>query len=219
MLVIPPPRRQEKGNPTADTALVFEEGRVYYVGATRARQMLVTAGSKAFPVGYLESNRVYRQNGPRRAQLEVGRDGDVDRIAHLAWSGCTDVQRELASCVGRTLPLRAEAMADDNYSLRLVLEKKDAGGVTRAVEIGQMSEPFRQDLGKLWSRVDIDHKLKPAGTISHLYLVAVTTVGVSESERSTVKPLFGQSRLALAPVVKGFPMIQFLYRQRGRRYL
>ena len=218
VLLMPSPRAREKGDPTADTALVFEEGRVYYVGATRARQMLVTAGSNAAPVGYLESKRVYRLHGPMRAQLEVGRDGDVDRIAHLAWSSCTNVQRVLASCVGRPSPLRAEAMADDNYSLRLVLEEKDVEGVTRAVEIGQMSEPFRQDLSKLWSLVDIDHKLRPARTIRHLYLVAVTTVGVSEDERSSVKPLFGQSRLALAPVVKGFPMIQFLYRQRGRTY-
>ena len=217
MLVMPPPRQREETGPTADTALVFEEGRVYYVGATRARQMLVAARGGALPVGYLESNRIYRSQGPMRAQLEVGRDGDVDRIAHLAWSRCTDVQRALASSVGRTLPLRAKAMPDDNYSLRLVLEDKDNEGVARVGEIGQMSEPFRRDLNRLWSRVDIDQTLRPAGTIPHLHLVAVTTVGVSEEESSSVRPPFGRSRLALAPVVKGFPMVGFRYR-RGRTY-
>ena len=164
VLVMPPGRERENGDPMADTALVFEEGRVYYVGATRARQMLVTAGRKALPVSYLESKRVYRSHGPMRVQLEVGRDGDVDRIAHLAWSRCTDVQRVLASCAGRTSPVRAITMADDKYSLRLVLAEKDREGVTRPVEIGQMSEFFRQDLSKLWSRIDIDQQLRPAVT-------------------------------------------------------
>jgi hypothetical protein len=217
VLVMPPPRDREGGADGTSTALTFEEGRVYYVGATRARRMLVAAGNDPARVGYLESRRVYRSLGPMRAQMEVGRDGDVDRTAHLAWSNCVEIQRALAGCVGQVVPVRAWARADDGYSLRLILEQRAADGVSRAVEIGQMSETFRMDLNRLWSRVDADHSLRPAETIPHLYLVAITTVGISEDERSSVKSPFSQSGLALAPIVKGFPTIQFLYRRKRFR--
>lgn len=217
VLVMPPPNEgEDHGRDGTDSAVVFEEGRVYYVGATRARKMLVAAGNNATRVGYLDSKRVYRLCGPMKAQLEVGREGDVDGSAHLAWSTSLKVQRTLAACVGRAVSVKAWAVAEDDYSLRLTLEQKEADGITRAIEIGQLSESFRQDLGKLWGRIDREQKFKPAETIHHLYLMAVTTVGLSEEERGSVKPPFNQSGLALAPVVKGFPMIQFLYRRRRR---
>ena len=212
VLVMPPPHERDEGDAETDSAVTFEEGRVYYVGATRARKMLVAADNKAARVGYLESGRVYRSLG-MRAQLEIGRSGDVDRIAHLAWSNGAQVQQTLASSVGRSSPVRVQTMADDEYSLRLILEQKDADGVTRALEIGQMSELFGQDIKRLWGRVDIDRKLRPAGTIHHLYLIAVSTVALSEDQCSAVRYPFSQSRFALAPVVKGFPMIQFLHRR------
>jgi hypothetical protein len=214
VLVMPPPHEREDDNGDGDTALVFEEGRVYYVGATRARKMLVVAGNRTKPVRYLESKRVYRLIGPMRAQMEVGRDGDVDRTAHLAWISAERAQRTLASCVGRVVPVRAWSVPDDEYRLRLIAEQKDADGVTRATEIGQMSASYQQDLGRLWSVVDVDKNLKPAETIHHLYLVAVGTVGLSEDERAAVRPPYSRSGFALAPIVKGFPTIQFLHRRR-----
>jgi len=214
VLVMPPPNdHKEDGRVGTDSAMVFEEGRVYYVGATRARQMLLVAGNNGAGVGYLDSKRIYRLLGPMRTQLEVGRDGDVDGGAALAWHDCLQVQRALAESVGRAAPVVARAVAEDDYSLRLNLEQKGADGIIRAVEIGQLSKSFRQDLGKIWSRIDPEQKLRPSHTIPHLYLVAVTTIGLSEHERGAVKPPFNQSGLALAPVVKGFPMIQFLFRR------
>jgi hypothetical protein len=53
-------------------------------------------------------------------------------------------------------------------------------------------------------------------TIPHLYLVAISTVGLSEEQRAEVRSPFNQSGLALAPVVKGFPLIQFLSRRSYR---
>lgn len=217
VLVMPPPNeREDYSRDSTDSAAVFEEGRVYYVGATRARKMLFAAGSTATRVGYLDSRRVYRSHGPMKAQLEVGRDGDVDRTAHLAWSKCLEVQRTLAACVRCVSPVTASAVAEDDHSLRLILKRKGADGITRVLEIGQLSKSFRHDLGKLWSQVDGEQILKPCEKILHLYLVAVTTVGLSEEERESVKPPFNQSGLALAPIVKGFPMIQFLFRRRRR---
>lgn len=217
VLVMPPHR--ERGYETregTDSAAIFEEGRVYYVGATRARELLATAGNSATRVGYLDSGRIFRICGDRKAQLEVGRDGDVDRLAHLAWSSSLKAQRTLAAHASRAVPVKAWAVAEEDYALRVALEQKDDDGVTRVLEIGQLSSSFRADLGRLWSKIDRNGSLKPAESIPHLYLAAVGTVGLAEHERGAVKPPFSQSALALAPVVKGFPMIQFLFRRRGR---
>lgn len=217
VLVMPP--HQERGDQTrdgTDSAAIFEEGRVYYVGATRARKVLATAGNSATRVGYLDSGRIFRTCGDKKAQLEVGRDGDVDRLAHLAWSSSLRAQHTLAAHAGCTVPVKAWAVAEEDYALRMVLEQKDDKGVTRVLEIGQLSSSFRADLGRLWSKIDQSSTLKPAENIPHLYLAAVGTVGLAEHERGAVKPPFNQSALALAPVVKGFPMIHFLFRRRGR---
>jgi len=218
VLVMPPPNEQsEDGSDGVDSALLFEEGRVYYVGATRARKMLVAAGSTSARVGYLDSKRVYRSLGPMKAQLEVGRQGDVDPFAHLAWGSSQEVQRALAAGVGRTPPVQARSLAEHDYAYRLILEQKGVDGITRYVEVGQLSRSFEHDLRRLWGRIDSEQKLRPAPSIPHLYLVAVTTVGLSEEERGAVRPPFSQSGLGLAPVVKGLPTIQFLYRRRKGR--
>ena len=199
------------------SAAIFEEGRVYYVGATRARKMLVAAGNSATRVGYLDSGRVYRIVGKKkRAQLEVGRDGDVDNLAHLAWSSSTSVQHTLAAHVGRVVSVKARAVAEDRYAHRVILQHNDADGATQTAEIGQLSDAFRAELGKLWSKIDSEGTLKPAEHIPHLYLAAVGTVGLGEHERGAVKQPFSQSALALAPVIRGFPLIQFLFRKRGQ---
>jgi hypothetical protein len=214
-VVLVMPTAHERSNDGADgaeSAVIFEEGRVYYVGATRARKMLVAAGNKTAPVGYLDSKRVFRSLGPMKAQLEIGRDGDVDLLAHLGWEKGLEVQRVLAASIGRSAPVQARAFPEHDYALRLILDHKGADGVTWCVEIGQLSESFGRDLRKLWGRIDSAQNLRPAPFIPHLYLVAVTTVGLSEEQRTAVRPPFNRSGLALAPVVKGFPMIQFLYR-------
>lgn len=178
--------------------------------------MLTTAGNSATRVGYLDSGRIFRLCGDKKAQLEVGRNGDIDRLAHLAWSSSLKAQRTLAAHAERTVPVKTRAIAEEDYALRVVLEHKDDDGVTRVLEIGQLSSAFRADLGKLWSKVDQNSSLKPAENIPHLYLAAVGTVGLAEHERGAVKPPFSKSALALAPVIKGFPMVHFLLRWRSR---
>lgn len=213
VLVMPP--HHERGDETGDgtdNAEIFEEGRVYYVGATRARKMLATAGNSATRVGYLNSGRIFRMCGDRKAQLEIGRDGDVDRLAHLAWSSSLKAQCTLATHAGRTIPVTAWAMPDEGYALRVYLQHESGG----ALEIGQLSSSFNADLKELWRKIDRGSALKPPDYIQHLYLAAVSTIGLTEHERGAVKPPFNQSALALAPLFKGLPMIQFLFRRTGR---
>ena len=214
LVMPPPPDLCDDGVHGRNGAMVYEEGRVYYVGATRARKMLVAAGSRSARVSYLDSRRVFRRQKNNRGQLEVGREGDVDQIAHLAWSTCVDNQKELASCVGRITSVKARTFPEHDYATRIILEQTGGNGVMCNKEIGQMSESFAKDVWHLCNLVDPGKRLKPAPEIRHLYLVAVTTVGLSDSELGSVKPPISRSGLALAPVVKGFPTIQFLYRKR-----
>lgn len=216
VLLVMPPHKELVDETREGTGReeILEEGRVYYVGATRARKVLITAESKTTRVGYLDSGRIFRMLGDK-AQLEVGRDGDVDGLSHLAWSTSLKGQRALAAHAGCSLPVKARAVAEEGYLLRIVAEHKDDDGVTRESEIGQLSDSFRADLNSLWSKIDQRASLRPAQTIPHLYLAAVGTVGLAEHERGSARPPFNQSALALTPVIKGFPMIQFL-RRKGR---
>jgi hypothetical protein len=208
--------REENLSDTDDEAEILEEGRVYYVGATRARKMLVSAGNSGMRVGYLKSGRVYRRHGSSKAQLEVGRDGDIDRVEHFAWSDANNIQLVLAQSVGRTAQVLGQSTPEADYAIRLVIERRGDDGVRRFFNIGQFSRGFHQDISDLWNRVDTEKRLKPASLISHLYLVGVTTVALAEGDLSNVRPPFNRSGFGLAPVVKGFPMMQFLPRARRR---
>jgi hypothetical protein len=216
ILIMPPHQnRSAAEGETADTASIFEEARVYYVGATRARNILATAGNKSVGVGYLESRRVYRKVGDLQAQVEVGREGDLDRLAHLTWSHCSKAQLMLAMSVGMCRPLRAKAHPHEGYSVRLSIDEKGADGIIRSVEIGQLSRTLQDDLWGVCNLIAKGKSLKPSETIPHLFLFAVSTVGVSEQQRDGLQHPYAQSRLALAPVVKGFPLVTFLHRKKG----
>lgn len=217
VLVMPPTHERSEGGDNADdVAEIFEEGRVYYVGATRARRMLIAANGPGSPVGRLDSNRVFRNGRSGMVQLEIGRDGDVDRLAHLAWSNSADVQMALARSIGATANVHARTVPEQDYVWRLVLDQKGADGITRQLEVGQLSQSFDYDIKRLWSRVDSEGKLRPPMTIPYLYLVGATTVGIAEDQRWAVKHPFNQSGMALAPVVKGFSPVQFVFRRQRR---
>ena len=216
------PTREVDPQLRADS-ITFELGRVYYVGATRARKMLYAAGTAGWGVQYLDSKRVYCTYPceTARAQLELGRDGDVDPVAHLAWSKGLEVQQFLAQSVGTTRSIQARSQATEgafktDYVWRLFVETK-TDGITRVVDIGQLSESFNRELGQLWGRLDGEKRLRPHELIRNIFLVGVTTVCLSESQRDGVKQPFSRSGFALAPVVKGFPMISFDYRKFGRK--
>jgi len=201
----------------AAPAVVFEEGRVYYVGATRARRALIVAHAAVPPVSYLDSGRVFRRLPANRVQLEIGRDGDVDRIAHLAWTNAREIQRILASVSGKTLPLIATASPERDYRFRLELRYPTMDGVTKCLDVADMGETFQGELGRVWSIVDQGKALRPAPSIHNIYLVAVSTVALPDELRSVMPAPFRQSGFALAPVIKGFPTVPFLFRRKGRK--
>jgi len=193
-----------------------EEGRVYYVGATRARKDLLVTESKSPPVGYLKSGRIFRVIGQTRAQLEIGRIGDVDPTSHLVPYNRLEAQRVLALAVGKTYPVECRVDPDNGYAWRTILSFKGSDGITQCIPVGAMGKQFEMDLNVLWGRVDPDCKYKPASSILNLYLVGVTTIGLSPNQAAESKAPFNVSRLALAPIIKGFPTVEFFFR--GNKY-
>ena len=155
-------------------------------------------------------------NRPPRVQLEVGREGDVDRLTHLGWTNSEEIQRILAKSTRLTLPLRGVCRPDQAYKFRLVLEGETDAGTTREIEIGQMSETFHFDLNEVWSQVDPGGKFRPGDYMEHLYFIGATTVALSDSERMAVRPPYSSSGFALAPLIKGLTLAQFKYRRRRR---
>ena len=217
-LVLPPSQHR---SPSDSQAEELEEGRVYYVGATRAREALVTAHNGGSRASYLDSGRVYRLlpargSGTPRVQLEVGREGDTHRLAHLGWSRAGEIQRILAESAHRSWTLKGVSGHDQEFKYSLVLKRQTSTGATVEVDIGQMGESFHRDLGDVWSRVDADSRFKPGDTIDHLYLVGATTVALSDGELSGARPPYSSSGFALSPLVKGFTVVRFPYRRRRR---
>jgi len=210
VLVLPSKLHGMADDPSAEE--LYEEGRIYYVGATRARRVLVAASMTSAHVGYLDSGRVFRSR-KGKAQLEVGRAGDVDPIAHLTWDDRLEVQKALALAAGKTHQIVARASPEHDFVRRLAMEQEDSDGTTRLIEIGQMSDSFDRDLKKIWSRVDKKKCLRPAMTINHLYCVGVRTIALTDTQQSTVHAPFNRSGFALAPVIKGFPMVYFTKRK------
>ena len=81
-----------------------------------------------------------------------------------------------------------------------------------------MGEAFQRDLRQVWSHVDTSNRLRPGDYMDYLYLIGATTVALSDSERTAVRPPYSSSGFALAPVIKGFTVVQFLYRNRRRSW-
>lgn len=198
-------------------AMHREEGRVYYVGATRARKILLVADGNSRPASYLESGRVYRATSSTKAQFEVGRRDDVSPTAHLKWDNALEVQRLLATLVGQTVSARASALEEFGYRRRLSIQVPH-GEVSQVVDIGELSESFDFDVKRLWGRIDKEQRLRPSPSLSHLYMTAVSTVGLGEAEKEAVAYPFNKSRIGLMPMIKGFPLLCFLNRRyRGIR--
>lgn len=210
LLVFPADKRDDK---EATEEEVLEESRVYYVGATRARSFLAVAALSAPRVGYLTSKRIFRRVSDNAAQLELGREGDVDKVAHLNWKKALEVQLILAGMNGACPGSISTADEREKYQKRVVLQRK-IGDVTKIIEVGVMSESFDIDLSRLWKMVEGGtQKLRPAPSIPHVSVLGATTVGLTEAQRLSLPAPFNQSGFALAPVIKGFPKVNFLFRK------
>lgn len=216
LLVMPPTNgnRDAKATDGNKRAALHEEGRVYYVGATRARRFLWVGSSKGVGASQLDSGRVYRHTWGKfpGAQIEVGRDGDVDTLAPLNWGSPQHAQVMLARAIGEQHEAYALLLRELDYVPKLYLRGPVDGKAD--IPIGMLSLEFKYDLNKIWDTMKNSSRVRPADEIRHLRLTAVTTVALPDDKLGAVQPPYRQSGFALAPVITGFTKVPF-FRRKG----
>ena len=195
---------------TRNKAEVLEEGRVLYVGATRAKTLLAVAEGRARRAGTLSSGRVFCwTRKPGRVQLEVGRTGDVDARFSVAGPHASASQARLAALAGGTHRLVGKATPATGWEMRLFVDGESDGA-----PLGSLSKRFQEDRDQLWSRMPKKlGKVSPPNLIPYLYLVAVGTAAFSDDDRSSLAAPYQTSGFGLVPVLRGFPLLTFNQRK------
>ncbi len=193
----------------------LEEGRVLYVGATRAIDRLRLGTSMACYSGRLDNGRVYRKGKKeRRAQVEIGRDCDVDRLGSVSQQlldkedACRDLQRWLADNAESDQSLVAEDPQIGDFIYRIQTEDERS--------IGMFSKQLNTDLFSVATCCKIFNG-KPPPKIHHLRMTGVTTVAVDADDPRLpeLHEPYASSGLFLAPIVRGFSTIYFFTRRSG----
>jgi hypothetical protein len=184
-----------------------EESRVLYVAVTRARHELAIAkGAHSYPPRPLASGRIYE---PKKAsdRVHIGMAGDVDETAHVMWEDAARVQRRLAKLADDPQRLYAYAEKSWGWRYRLYLVDPDSKVLNQG-PLGQLSEGFNADLWRL-ARLRPYGPLKPGFSIPDIRMVAVRTVSLGDDYDARVQLPYRDSKLFLAPVVHGFPIVFF----------
>lgn len=198
-----------------DTA---EECRVVFVGATRARKTLkVGQGYQLYASSLKNSGRAFRLTRNRRsprAQVEIGREGDIDGAAQVSRrlfrtaEGANSAQQFLRERIGTMLGVTAKSNADDNYRYELL-----PGGQPSEC-IGALSQSVNTDLFRVGEDIAHHwnaHRLRPRNEIRHLYIAGIGSYALSDDDprRSQLHPPYDRSGIFLVPIVSGFSMVYF----------
>lgn len=199
-------------------AQAAEEARVLFVGASRARRSLRASRGRGSFAARLESGRAVRSvsnDRPRKARVEIGRDGDVDPIA--------PVHRKLtpnaAAAISRftTLVARATAVtscravcagADAAYRYELITKPGDPLG---EITFGSLTSRVNADLFGAAERLWDTRRVRLADYIDHLLWVGARTVAlpVGDARLDDAHAPFARSGFWLAPIVVGLPTVPF----------
>ena len=205
IFMLPPEKSNHK-----DTDYL-EEGRVLYVGATRAVRSLRIGAAAACYAGRMNDGRVYRKlpKDGLRPQMEIGREGDVDPHAIVSQAildadGSHAQQEWLAEHADKTIKVFGHDELQ-NGTYRILTEKDPQ------ICIGALSQRFRNDLQALARQCGY-RNVRPMERIKHLHMIGVTTVAFDRDDPRLpeLHEPYATSGLFLAPVVRGFTTIQFL---------
>lgn len=204
----------------------FEEARILFVGATRAKQVL-HLGVEPFVTRGLHTRESRRVFSPPSAKLmisrvEIGLDIDISAeglasyqyfpIKHHGWSQVWENQKEFWENRNKVVKLRARQVRS--------LKQNDFRNFAYILERADISEEY-QPLAFFDKRFDMDlfqigrsirkGKVKLPGEITEIYSVGAATVAISSTDerRSKLHPEWRKSGLLLKPLIVGFPPIVF----------
>ena len=202
-----------------------EEARVIFVGATRGRsRLLIGHGYHQYPRRAETSGRVYclkTKKNNRRAQFEVGREGDITADGLAGRSNFTSpdavktAQNRILSFAEESGSLVAECDRDADFIYRL---KEDEQGKCLAV----LSKTVNNDLFDIAKAIEVKlscGKLRPPPKIRHLNVRGLRTI-VLPPDSPEVEMLYEpwrSSGIMVAPLVLGFSTEFFPFRRKQRR--
>ena len=195
-----------------------------YVGATRARDELHVVDESFVPAGKLDSGRVYFiRKDQKRAQIEFGREGDLDPISpacrsvHNSEGDATQIQSLLASLALETRDIFGVCDRAWDFKYRLYVKSSD-----QVHPIGDFYNTVNEDLWTIIKEVEEKtglYNLKPPDQIMDLYMVGARTVVIPEDhpDCDRLHHPYAISGVLLAPVIKGFPSVRFPFKAKKWR--
>lgn len=183
-----------------------EEERVLFVGATRARQRLLTGASMSSAGRHLESGRVYRtpKGGKKsnRRQVEFGLVDDVS----VPGMASKKFETENIKLTQEWLWNRRSSVIELKSYYYFQLEASILQEANEEMTVGMLGPAATRDLFQIARALECK---RPAQEIQSLRMVGVTTAVIKETDRETVHSPWKRSGLVLMPVLTGFPIVYF----------
>jgi len=204
----------------------YEEARILFVGATRAKQKLYLGIDpfSTFPQRTYQTKRVYSQPNLKikMCRVEIGLDSDINAegiASHQyfpegqdGWSQVWENQKEFWHNRNKIVKLRARKVKSLKKSAfrnhAYILERAEISDELRPMAFFDKS--FDSDLFQIGKRMR-KGKVKPPDEISEIYSVGATTVAISATDerRSKLHPEWRKSGLLLKPLIVGFSPLFF----------
>ena len=198
-----------------DAADGAEEARVVFVGATRGRSKLFVGSGYGQFARRTRSGRVYRRvrkNQPR-AQVEIGRDGDLVAQGVAGRAYCPDAdevrlrQAAFARLANGGGPLIATADRDNCFAYRVA--ETDGSECLAVLAKGVNDDLF--EIGAAIQREDGGPRRRPPDRIPHLYCHGLRTIVLrpdSPDAESLHEP-WSRTGIVLVPVFVGYTTLNF----------
>jgi len=182
----------EQGDVSGDSVEhIDEEGRVTFVGATRARERLLVGKSVNSYCSKLEGNgRLFKfgfTNESPRAQVEFGKDKDVDLYRHLdadeerhnADSTPEDVQKFLWENCLDYVALVADSDGNGEFPYWLRAANRE---VLNIASLGDRVEVDLMNLGTKIAQKRNLNTMKPKSRIDGLYMTGAASIVLQEDD-------------------------------------
>jgi len=193
-----------------------EETRVVFVGATRTRVRLLVGNGYRQYVRSVASGRAYSPKtgkGGARAQVEIGRDGDIDpaglagRHLYPDADHVRAVQRSLADLPVGIVSATAVAEPALHFTYRVIQNQTSA-------RLGFLSQRVNSDLFEVGDELRASvggGKRRPPDQLPYLRIFGLRTVAVAP-EAPVLEQLhepWSRTGFLLAPLIVGYTMAYF----------
>jgi hypothetical protein len=197
-----------------DDADHLEEGRVLYVGATRAIETLAIGESFQCRSSSLDDGRVYRLAN-HKAQVEFGREGDVlvtspvSRTIQRDEAECRQSQEWLAQHAAEPADVGAACVGAGDWAYRLT--------VNETMRIGCLTQQVNTDLFEVAKRLKLG-RVRPPSNLKYLWLAGVGTTSLAPDDPrlDELHEPYSRTGLFLTPIIRGFPQVFFTQTRQQR---